>query len=194
MKPTTRLAIIGVLLASCGTTQLGSRYIKSVTLDDITQPIELEVTAADYPPLAGARLKLRKNTLLQPSRLTVEVGTSDLTDIGAALSPVVIWGPAALALTKTARVTLPVTQRVAAEVLLEGETQTMVIREVTLDADTNTISFDAPVLGAFQVRAATSAADAGKPTTASDAGNPATPCSAGGVCSNGSACMNGLCR
>jgi hypothetical protein len=170
-----------LVLAACGTTLVGSRYVKAEQVD-ATRGAVITVTVADSPALAGTQLDIPANALAATTTITVEPALQPLVTDGDGVSPAVIWGPAGLLFSSPATMTLPVALASGdavsdLEVVVEESDGTVfAIPSVGLDDARTHVTFKVTGFSAYQVRR--------RPGR----------CSATTACPVSQTCVNGSCR
>ncbi|MEW5742390.1 MAG: Dickkopf N-terminal cysteine-rich domain-containing protein [Myxococcota bacterium] len=173
-------AVAVLCCAGCGTTVVGSRYVKSQDVE-ASKGAVLAVTAEDSTQLAGTKLEIPAAALDADTTITLELGADSLVAEELVAGPVAIWGPAGTHFKQPARMTLPLNQLEAGEELsifvreADGRTFEIPASGVVVDAAAGTVSFDIAGFTRFQPLRR-------------------RPCTTNSDCRQGLACVNGRCR
>jgi hypothetical protein len=173
-------AALTLVLAACGSTQVGSRYVKSENVA-ATQGAVLAVSASDSPALAGTKLEIPANALAADTTITLEVGMEPLVANELVAGPVAVWGPAGTTFRQPARMTLPLDGLEAGDELsifvreADGRVFEIAAQNVVVDAAAGTVSFSIDGFTRFQPLHR-------------------RPCNTNADCQQGLACVNSRCR
>jgi hypothetical protein len=179
----TKLLVLGaaLALAACGSTELGSRFVKSQPVT-ANQAAVVTVSASDSPSLAGTKLEIPAGALAADTTLTLETAPSLVATADNA-GPVAVWGPSGLTFSTPARLTMPYLLPAGKTtgqlgILVQeanGSTHRIPASSLTIDTAAGLVSFSISGFTSFQ------------PSTSS-------ACSADADCATGEACVAGACQ
>lgn len=182
------LAALAVISYACGTEKtVGSRFVKS-ELISATRGGSIGVTQAEEPALAGTTLAVPPSALLVDSRLTLELGLTDLSSTPR--GPVAIWGPSGTTFSPEAKLTMPIVLQSAdeaslLEIVVEEENGTRFVipnEQLTIDTTAHLVTFSVKGFTRFQPGTAQRDGGAGGGTAGAAGGTANT---AGGSASAG---------
>jgi Notch-like protein len=201
---------LAVVLIGCGTTLVGSRYVKSEVVDAAKGAI-ITVRSADSVALAGTSLEIPPWALLANTTITVEPALQSLVTDGDSVSPTAVWGPSGLVFSRPATMTLPVSLSLADEVtdlevvVEESDGTVFSIPSLTLDRMRDRVTFKVSGFSAYQVRRrpgrcsatrscpATQSCVSGTCRISQADGGPSGACVSSADCGASQQCISGQC-
>lgn len=176
-----RLLGLVLVLVGCGTTVVGSRFIKSEAVDAARGAV-IKVATTDSQDLAGTTLDIPANALGRNQVITIEPALQTLVTDADAVSPTVIWGPSGLVFDVPATMSLPVKlaqgdDETNLEVVVEESDGTVfAIPSLSVDSARASVTFKVTGFSSYQVR------------------RRASRCNVNSDCPSGSQCVSGSCR